>query len=69
VRQRINKPHNTVDRQPQSLQMLGVWDCDEVEAKNGKTAWVYSVNAEIDPTALSPIPSLSPHTQGHEEEG
>jgi hypothetical protein len=54
VRRRLAKPWSTVDRQLQSLHMLGVLTCDEEELANGKTAWRYSVAGGIDHTALSP---------------
>jgi len=54
VRRRLAKPWSTVDRQLQSLHMLGVLACDEEELPNGKTAWRYRIAPGVDPTALSP---------------
>jgi hypothetical protein len=67
VRQRLNKPYNTVDRQLQALHMLGVLDCDEVEdASRHRSSWYYSVNSEINVRAIR-VPDLLPHTQAHTE--
>lgn len=67
VRQRLNKPYNTVARQLQALHMLTVLECDEIEgAANGKSTWHYRVEARIDPAAIqnpppieNPIPDLA----------
>jgi hypothetical protein len=61
VRRRLAKPWSTVDRQLQSLHMLGVLDCDEHE-ESGKAVWRYTVTAGIDPETLRPSPDLSPPT-------
>ena len=53
VRRRINKPWSTVDRQLESLHMLGVLDVLE-EAFGEKTRWHYSLAKGIDPKALDP---------------
>jgi hypothetical protein len=65
VRRRIAKPRATVDRQLQSLHMLGVLSCDEEEVvHHGQdvTLWRYSLANGIDPDALNPdaVPDLSP---------
>ena len=65
IRQRLNKPYNTVDRQLQAFHMLGVLDCEEVEMgedRNGRSrsTWYYSVAKAINPRAIS-IPDLLPH--------
>jgi hypothetical protein len=58
VRQRLNKPYNTVDRQLQALHMLGAVDCDEVEdAARERSTWYYSVSNRIDATAIR-VPDL-----------
>jgi hypothetical protein len=61
IRQRLNKPRNTVDRQLQALHLLGVLDCDEVEVAAGRSRWFYSVAADINPASLR-VPDLSPHS-------
>jgi hypothetical protein len=53
VRRRINKPWSTVDRQLESLHMLGALDVLE-EAFGEKTRWHYSLAQGIDPKALDP---------------
>jgi len=52
IRQRLNKPYTTVDRQLQALHMLGVLECEEVEISDKKRSWYYSVNGHIDPKAV-----------------
>ena len=52
VRQRLNKPRATVDRQLQALHMPDVLDCDEYEdTHRGQlvTIWRYRLAAGIDP--------------------
>jgi hypothetical protein len=69
VRRRIDKPWSTVDRQLQSLYLLGVLTCDEEEPEGGgKTIWRYSLADGIDPSALRPSPDLSVHTHNPQEE-
>jgi hypothetical protein len=63
VRRRLGKPRATVDRQLQSLHMLGVLAVDEEEvvlAGELRNRWRYGVANGIDPTALSPhaLPDL-----------
>lgn len=54
VRKRLDKPRSTVDRQLQSLHMLGVLTVDEHEySANGKSRWFYSLADGIDPSALN----------------
>jgi hypothetical protein len=65
VRQRLAKPRATVDRQLQSLHMLGVLACDEEDRDSfGKpvTLWRYRLAEGIDPDVLDPdtVPDLSP---------
>jgi hypothetical protein len=65
VRQRLAKPRATVDRQLQSLHMLGVLACDEEDSDSfGKpvTLWRYRLADGIDPDVLDPdtVPDLSP---------
>jgi hypothetical protein len=59
VRRRLNKPRATVDRQLQSLHMLGVLDVAE-EEWYGKTRWYYTLADHMDPKALDPnsLPDL-----------
>jgi hypothetical protein len=63
IRQRLGKPRATVDRQLQSLQMLGVLHCDEDEDAQERTVRCYRPVAGIDLTVLDPraVPDLSPH--------
>jgi hypothetical protein len=62
VRRRLGKPRNTVDRQLQALQMLGVVECEEVEydQRPGGTRWFYSLATEINPETLvyAPLPRV-----------
>jgi hypothetical protein len=61
VRQRLNKPRNTVDRQLQSLHMLGVLTCTEVEdAARQRSNWHYYVDDSVDPSVIRCVPDLSP---------
>ncbi len=65
VRRRLAKPRATVDRQLQSLHMLGVLACDEEQGTSfGKTVtlWRYSLADGIHPTVLArdTVPDLSP---------
>lgn len=74
VRRRLGKPRSTVDRQLQSLHMLGVLGCDEEEMETfGRpvTLWRYHLADGIDPDVLGPytVPDLSPPThKGSERE-
>jgi hypothetical protein len=75
VRQRLGKPRATVDRQLQSLQMLGVLMCDEEEATHrGEpvTRWHYRLAPGINPNVLNPdsdsVPEKSPPTVSGNEE-
>lgn len=68
VRQRINKPYTTVDRQLQALHMLGVLECEEVEVSEHKRSWYYSVNGHIDPLAVAPTRFVSRSRDSREEE-
>lgn len=53
IRQRLNKPYSTVDRQCQALHMLGVLDCDEVEdGGRSRSIWLYSVNPNVNASAI-----------------
>jgi hypothetical protein len=61
VRQRLDKPYNTVDRQLQALHMLRVLDCDEVEDEvRQRSSWHYSVSSHINPSVIR-VPEISPH--------
>jgi hypothetical protein len=62
VRQRLNKPRNTVDRQLQAMHMLGVLTCDEVEVGPKATHWHYSIAENINTSVLC-VPDLSSHAQ------
>jgi hypothetical protein len=69
VRQRLNKPHSTVDRQLQALHFLDVLETEEVEIadpvgrpKDRRTVCYYSLNeTRIDPECLR-VPDLLPPT-------
>lgn len=55
VRRRIDKPRKTVDRQLQSLHMLGVFTCDEVSYGDGeRVRWYYTLAEFIHPDAIDP---------------
>jgi hypothetical protein len=71
VRKGIDKPRNTVDRQLQSLHMLGVLDCDEIEYTADKSRWFYTLAATINPDALDPktFPDLLLPTPSTKERG
>jgi hypothetical protein len=65
VRRRLSKPRATIDRQLQSLHMLGVLDCDEDDALHRGlpvTIWKYRLGVGIAPEVLDPnsVPDLSP---------
>lgn len=65
VRKRIDKPRSTVDRQLQSLHILGVLTVDEREYEpSGKSRWYYSLADGVDPAAIKPkpCPEMSVHT-------
>lgn len=54
VRQRLDKPRATVDRELQALHMLRVLTCDEEPIGMGeRTRWRYSVAETIDPSAVT----------------
>jgi hypothetical protein len=57
VRQRLEKPRNTVDRQLQALHILGVLTCDEVPSERG-TIWRYRLADGISAESLL-VPDLS----------
>jgi hypothetical protein len=67
VRQRLNKPRNTIDRQLQALHMLNVLDCDELEVGSNKSQWFYSIRKEFSMSVIR-VPDLSSHIQGNKEE-
>jgi hypothetical protein len=64
VRKRLQKPHNTVDRELQALHMLGMVTLDEEtyhDAKgNEKMRWRYSLRDGIDTTAVFPEKEVPP---------
>jgi hypothetical protein len=53
VRKRLDKPRATVDRQLQSLHILGLLECDESTAAHG-SSWRYRLAKGIDPKVLDP---------------
>lgn len=53
VRQRLDKPRTTVDRQLQALHLLGVLTCDEIEdVSRNRSTWRYRVRDGIDLEAI-----------------
>lgn len=71
IRKRLAKPRATVDRQLQSLHMLGVAVCeeeDDVHRGQAVTLWRYQLAAKISPAALDPnsVPDLSPPIQSQQ---
>jgi len=59
IRQRLNKPRTTVDRQLQALHMLGVLTCDEIEdPTRERSTWYYDVSQEVNVGAIR-VPDLS----------
>ena len=71
VRQRLMKPRTTVDRQLQSLQMLGLLVVTEEETTHAgreATVWHYDLAEGIDPGVFS-VPDLSVHERESEEKG
>ena len=57
VRNGIDKPRTTVDRQLQALHMLGAVVCEEEVGDKG-TPWRYSLHEGIDPSTLL-VPEMS----------
>jgi hypothetical protein len=65
IRQRLNKPSTTVDRQLQALHMLGALDCDEVEdATRQRSSWYYHVNHDLNIAAIRVPEILLPMVLG-----
>jgi hypothetical protein len=63
IRKAISKPWTTVDRQLQSLHMLGVIDMAEIPYGSERTRWIYSLAEGVDPEALRSalaVPTSSP---------
>jgi DNA-binding IclR family transcriptional regulator len=52
VRRRVDKPRSTVDRQLQSLHMLGL--LTQVESVLPGTGWRYSLASDVNPVVLRP---------------
>jgi hypothetical protein len=70
IRQRIDLPWRTVDRQCQALHILGVAEVDEVEYGDlGRSRWYYSLAGHIDPVALESAPELATPTPRPPDEG
>ncbi len=63
VRKRLQKPHNTIDRELQALHMLGLVTLDE-DSQGSGTRWLYTLRDGIDTTAVFPDLSLDPPTGG-----
>jgi len=69
VRKRIGKPRSTVDRQLQSLNMLGLLDCIEDEEHTGRgSSWRYSLADGVDPDVLTITKFVSEYAYGHKKE-
>ncbi len=64
VRQRLDKPHNTIDRELKALHMLGMVSLREETGQHGKS-WHYSIAAHIATSVLFPQKDLPP--QPHKE--
>lgn len=67
VRRRLEKQRATVDRQLQSLHLLGVLTCEEEDGTHrgeAVTRWRYRLAPGITPDVLDPysVPEKSPHT-------
>jgi hypothetical protein len=68
VRKALQEPHNTVDRELQSLQLLGAVSCYEEPQYNKfgdelKPRWLWLLAEEIDPEVLSfPSSAYPPYT-------
>ena len=57
VRQRLNKPFNTIDRQLQALHMLGALECEEVENPGQqRSSWYYDISPSLNIGAIRGIP-------------
>jgi hypothetical protein len=73
IRQRVNKPYTTVDRQLQALHILGALECEEVELPgrdgHSKSSWYYSVSERIDPAVLASSRFVTTHTEDTEKKG
>jgi hypothetical protein len=67
VRQRLNKPRSTVDRQLQALHMLEVAEVEELK-EEGYSRWRYSLAEGIDPQALEPR-TRNVSTPAHTDKG
>jgi hypothetical protein len=53
-RKRLQKPHNTIDRELQALHILGLLVQDEAGGFSGSGGgWLYSLTPEVDPEVLS----------------
>ncbi|MEV5689918.1 hypothetical protein [Micromonospora globbae] len=59
VRKRLQKPHNTVDRELQALHLLGLLEQHQEEGRQG---WRYVLSGEVDQTALKTIVSRNVST-------
>ena len=68
IRQRVNKPYTTVDRQLQALHILGVLDCEEVQLGDlGKSSWYYSVSDGLDWKAIASSRFVTTQTEDTEK--
>ena len=67
VRKRLQRPHNTVDRELQALHILGLL----VQEEASGTGWIYSLTSAVEPETLKLIAfsrNGCMHTQGTQEE-
>lgn len=67
VRKRLDKPHNTIDRELQALQMLKLVTLDEKPDRNAsgseRTRWRYSLRDGTNPTTVFPEMYVPPLPQ------
>jgi hypothetical protein len=74
IRQRLNRPRNTVDRELQGLHMLQLLDVDESDVMHvaGREAvvWRYAVASGLDHESLRlPVPGVSDHVEFESNKG
>lgn len=62
VRKRLQKPHNTVDRELQALHLLGLLHQNQEEGRQG---WRYVLSDDVDQTALKTLVSRNVSTSDY----
>lgn len=60
VRKRLDKPHNTIDRELQGLHMLGLVSLKDENEGSG-VRWRYTLRSDVDTSTLFPEMSVPPH--------